>query len=73
MKIYNKKTTNSCKTRLLGSDRNIIKAYLRDIFSKEIELEIGDVFCNRKMQRIATKNTECCHPIFSLFSRQCVC
>ena len=30
------------------------------------------VFCNRKVQRIATKNTECCHPIFSLFSRQCV-
>ena len=32
-----------------------------------------DVFCNKKVQRIATKNTECCHPIFSLFSRQCVC
>ena len=31
------------------------------------------VFCNKKVQRIATKNTECCHPIFSLFSRQCVC
>lgn len=42
MKIYNKKTTNSCKTRLLGSDRNIIKAYLRYIFPQEIELEIGD-------------------------------
>lgn len=42
MKIYNKKTTNSCKTRLLVSDRNIIKAYLREIFSKEIKIEIGD-------------------------------
>ncbi|WIL40077.1 RHS repeat-associated core domain-containing protein [Kurthia sp. YJT4] len=31
------------------------------------------VFCKRKVQRIATKNTECCHPIFPLFSRQCVC
>ena len=28
------------------------------------------VFCKRKVQRIATKNTEHCHPIFSLFSRQ---
>lgn len=34
---------------------------------------IGGVFCNKKVQRIATKNTECCHPIFPLFSRQCVC
>ena len=25
------------------------------------------VFCNRKVQRIATKNTECCHPIFTYF------
>lgn len=32
----------------------------------------NDVFCNRKVQRIATKNTECCHPILSLFSRQCI-
>ncbi|WP_346234452.1 RHS repeat-associated core domain-containing protein [Lysinibacillus telephonicus] len=28
------------------------------------------VFCKIKMQRIAMKNTECCHPIFLLFSRQ---
>lgn len=35
-------------------------------------LDIPAVFCNRKVQRIATKNTECCHPIFSLLSRQCV-
>ncbi|MGA4516270.1 Mu transposase domain-containing protein [Solibacillus silvestris] len=32
-----------------------------------------DVFCKRKVQRIATKNTECCHPIISLFSRKCIC
>ncbi|MEK5234019.1 hypothetical protein MHB42_20235 [Lysinibacillus sp. FSL K6-0232] len=30
----------------------------------------SSVFCKRKVQRIATKNTEHCHPIFSLFSRQ---
>jgi hypothetical protein len=28
------------------------------------------VFCKIKVQRIAMKNTECCHPIFLLFSRQ---
>ncbi|MER2060846.1 MAG: nuclease-related domain-containing protein, partial [Niallia sp.] len=34
--------------------------------------ELLNVFCNRKVQKIATKNTECCHPIFSLLSRQCI-
>lgn len=30
-------------------------------------LSFSGVFCNRKVQRIATKYTECCHPIFSYF------
>lgn len=33
-------------------------------------IAVGAVFCKIKMQRIAMKNTECCHPIFLLFSRQ---
>ena len=45
--------------------------YVVSVSDRSIQYTV--VFCNKKVQRIATKNTECCHPIFSLFSRQCVC
>ena len=61
-----------------GKAPNTIKTYCYHLklfyeFMSQSTIELGDVFCNKKVQRIATKNTECCHPIFSLFSRQCVC
>ena len=47
----------------LAPTNPIDRAYLKEILG-------ASVFCKRKVQRIATKNTEHCHPIFSLFSRQ---
>ncbi len=43
--------------------------FLNDNAKKMFHVK-GSVFCKIKMQRIAMKNTECCHPIFLLFSRQ---
>ena len=54
--------------------KNRMKAHLKARKNiDQINLIKHDVFCKRKVQRIATKNTECCHPIISLFSRQCIC
>lgn len=66
LKVYDKKVD-------LSQDKALRNHYfeLREII-KEVKktLEKIDVFCKIKVQRIAMKNTECCHPIFLLFSRQ---
>jgi len=80
--LYNSKEFG--KYVIISSDSDMLPLILELCYQgKKVDLiylksKINDrysniVFCNKKVQRIATKNTECCHPIFSLFSRQCVC
>ncbi|WIL38186.1 AAA family ATPase [Kurthia sp. YJT4] len=60
--------------RDMFSGKNTLLKNVLDFFMDyNIKSNKAFVFCKRKVQRIATKNTECCHPIFPLFSRQCVC
>lgn len=73
-RFYNEycKQVLSNKSELIDIDELFKRAEV--VFSEErSEISKIPVFCNKKVQRIATKNTECCHPIFPLFSRQCVC
>ncbi|RKQ17499.1 hypothetical protein [Ureibacillus endophyticus] len=65
----------------VGAELAMLRLFINGMISKMKGKHIGVkiiffagllsvVFCKIKMQRIAMKNTECCHPIFLLFSRQ---